>query len=137
MAYSFRKMFVIGQNLKHVYMTYSFLELLILFWLTLDIWCLNFQKQPSREALVQRCSKDALKNFAKSKGKHLCQSPFFNKVADLRLATVLKNSVDFAKFLRTTFFTEHLQWLLLKIIFSSHKRNIIYEYKLHGKPTMK
>ena len=31
LAYSFRKMFVIGQNLKHVQMTYSFLELLIFF----------------------------------------------------------------------------------------------------------
>ena len=34
LAYSFRKMFFIGQNLKHVYMTYSFFELLIFFWLT-------------------------------------------------------------------------------------------------------
>ena len=43
LAYSFRKMFFIGQNLKHVHMTYSFLELLIFFWLTLvDIWCLEF-----------------------------------------------------------------------------------------------
>ena len=30
-------MFFIGQNLKHIYMTYSFLELLIFFWLALDI----------------------------------------------------------------------------------------------------
>ena len=29
LAYSFRNMFFIGQNLKHVHMTYSFLELLI------------------------------------------------------------------------------------------------------------
>ena len=36
MAYSFRKIFFVGQNLKHVHMTYSFLELLIFFWLTLD-----------------------------------------------------------------------------------------------------
>ena len=28
LAYNFRKMFFIGQNLKHVHMTYSFLELL-------------------------------------------------------------------------------------------------------------
>ena len=35
MAYSFRKMLFIGQNWKHVHMTYSFLELLIFFWLTL------------------------------------------------------------------------------------------------------
>ena len=36
-------MFFIGQNLKHVHMTYSFLELLIFFWLTqVDIDCLEF-----------------------------------------------------------------------------------------------
>ena len=34
-AYSFRRMFFIGQNLKHVLMTYSFLKLLIFFLLIL------------------------------------------------------------------------------------------------------
>ena len=37
-------------------------------------------------------------------GKHLCQSLFFNKAANLRPATLLKRecfSVNFAKFLRT------------------------------------
>ena len=29
------------------------------------------------------CKKGALKNFAKFTGKHLCQSLFLNKVADL------------------------------------------------------
>ena len=28
------------------------------------------------------CKKDALRNFTKFTGKHLCQSLFFNKVAD-------------------------------------------------------
>ena len=39
------------------------------------------------EAVVQRCSvrKDVLRNFTKFTGKHLCQSPFFNKVAGLML----------------------------------------------------
>ena len=32
------------------------------------------------------CKKGALKNFAKFKEKHLCQSSFFNKVAGLRPA---------------------------------------------------
>ena len=91
------------------------------------------------KAVVQRSSrsevlrtKGVLKNFAKSTGKHLCQSFFFNKVADLRLATLLKKRlrhrcfpVSFAKFLRTPFFTEHLQWLLLKI--TSHPtKEILY-----------
>ena len=35
-------MFFIGQYLKEVHMTYSFLKLLIFFWLTLDVW---IQKQ--------------------------------------------------------------------------------------------
>ena len=52
------------------------------------------------------CKKGALRNFAKLTGKHLCQSLFFNKVAGLRPATLLKKRlwhrwfpVNFAKFL--------------------------------------
>ena len=37
LPYIFQKMFFIGQNLKHIHMMYSFLELLIFFLLTLDI----------------------------------------------------------------------------------------------------
>ena len=64
--------------------------------------------------------KGVLRNIAKFTGKYLCQSLFFNKVADLRPATLLKKklwhncfSVNFAKFLRTPFVTEHLWRLLL------------------------
>ena len=46
----------------------------------------------------------------------------FNKVADLRACNFIKKRlqhryfpVKFAKFLRTPFFTEHLQWLLLLV----------------------
>ena len=66
------------------------------------------------------CKKDVLKNFIKFTGKHLCQSLFFNEVAGLRPATSLKKRLwhrcfpfNFAKFLRTSFFIEHLWWLLL------------------------
>ena len=40
----------------------------------------------------RRCSirKGALGDFAKFTGKHMCQSLFFNKVTDLRPATLLK-----------------------------------------------
>ena len=74
------------------------------------------------EAVAQRCfcEKGVLRNFAKFTRKHLCQSLFFNKVADNRLATLLKMRlwlkcfpVNFAKFLRTTFLIEHLLCLLL------------------------
>ena len=52
--------------------------------------------------------KGVLRNFMKFKGKHLCQGLFFNKAAGLRCFPV-----NFVKFLRTPFLTEHLQWLLL------------------------
>ena len=50
----------------------------------------------------------------------MCQSLFFHKVAGLRPVTLFKkrlwhrcSPVNFAKFLRTPFLTEHLRWLLL------------------------
>ena len=64
------------------------------------------------------CKKGVLRNFANFTRKHLCHSLFFNKVAGL--ATLLKKRlwhrcfpVKFVKFLRTSFFIEHLWWLLL------------------------
>ena len=63
------------------------------------------------------CQKGVLKNFAKFIRKHLCQRLFFNIVASLRPATILKKRlwhryfpVNFAKFLRTVFVKEHLWW---------------------------
>ena len=61
--------------------------------------------------------KGPLKNFAKFAGKNKNgQSLFFNKVADLRPATLIKKKlrqacflVNISKFLRTPFFKEHLQ----------------------------
>ena len=70
----------------------------------------------------QRCSvrKGVLRNFAKFTGKHLCQVLFYNKVAGPEPATLLKQRLwhrcfpmNFAKFLRTPFLTEHFWWLLL------------------------
>ena len=61
----------------------------------------------------QSCSlrKSVLGNFANILGKHLCQSLFFNKVADLKPATLLKKRlwqrcfpVIFVEFLRTGFY---------------------------------
>ena len=57
------------------------------------------------------CKKGVLRNFAKLTEKHVCQSLFFNKVAGLTPATLLKMRlwhsgfpVNFAKFLRTFFY---------------------------------
>ena len=89
-----------------------------------------------------RCSvrKGVLRNFAKFTGKRLCQSLFFHKVAGLRTATLLKKRlwhrcfpVNFAKFLRTPFLTEHL-WLLLffcmkQVLSGFGKINISFIYQ--------
>ena len=68
------------------------------------------------------CKKDAPENSTKYTGKHFCQSLFFNKVAGLKPATLLKERlwhrcfpVNFGKFVRKSFFTEHLWWLLLQL----------------------
>ena len=78
----------------------------------------NHQIRSSRPGVF--CKKAFLRNFTKFTGKHLCQSLLFNKVSCLRPATLLKKRlqhrcfpVNFAKFLRPPFFTEHLRWLLL------------------------
>ena len=68
------------------------------------------QKQPFADAIQN----SILRNFAKFTGKHLPWSLFFNKVAGLRFQHRCF-PVSFAKFLRTTFFTEHLWWRLLCI----------------------
>ena len=66
------------------------------------------------------CQKSVFRNFAKFTGKHLCQTFYFNKVTGLRPAILFKKRlwhryfpVNFPKFLRTPFLTEHLRWLLL------------------------
>ena len=66
------------------------------------------------------CKKRVLRTFVKFTGKHLRQSLFFNKVAGLSPATLFKKRLwhscfplNFAKFLGTRFFIEHIWWLLL------------------------
>ena len=54
------------------------------------------------------CKKRVLRNFAKFTGKHLCERLFFNKSLWHRCFPM-----NFAKLLRTLFFTEHRRWLLL------------------------
>ena len=80
-------------------------------------YCLVCYKSSHREVF---CKKVVLRNFAKLTGKHLCQRLFFNKIAGLKSATLFKKRlwhrcflVNFAKSLRTPFFTEHLRWLVL------------------------
>ena len=79
----------------------------------------------------QKCSarKRVLRSFTKFRWKHLCQSLFFNKVAGLGPATLLKKRlwqwhrylpVNFAKFLRTLFLQNTSGLLLLCIVTPSY-----------------
>ena len=76
--------------------------------------CKNLQRfsfkllKPFCLSSEQSLRKGVLRNFGKFMGKHHCQNLFFNKVADLRPATLLKKRLwlrcfpeNFAKFLRT------------------------------------
>ena len=72
---------------------------------------LCFQKQPP-EVFYK---KSVLRNFTKFTGKHLCEGLFFNKVASLRPATLLKKKTlvqmftcEFCETSKNIFFTEHL-----------------------------
>ena len=87
--------------------------------LLVELW--NIYSRSSRPEVF--CKKSIVRNFTKFTEKHLRQKLFFNKVAGLRPATLLKKSlwhrcfpVNFVKFLRTTFFIDNLQWLLLLFI---------------------
>ena len=67
---------------------------------------------------------DVLKNFTNFTGKNLCWNFFLDKVADLKVCNFIKKRlqhrcfpVEFHKFLRASFFTEHLRWLLLEGVF--------------------
>ena len=69
------------------------------------------------------CKKDVLQNFSKFTENHL----FFSGDR-LRPATLLKKRLwhrcfplNFVKFLRTPFYTEHLRWLLLYVLVKSCK----------------
>ena len=86
------------------------------------------------------CKKDVFKNFAKFTGKHLCQSFFFNRVFRSQPATFLKKRlwdrcfpVNFVKFLRLSFLTEHLRWLLLHGVLYLHesiKVSFLFHFQL-------
>ena len=84
-----------------------------------DVICL--QKGLFRSSRLEVfCKKGVLRNLAKFTVKRLCRSLFLNKVADLRPVTLFQKRlwhicypVNFPKFLRIPFLTEHLRWLLL------------------------
>ena len=82
------------------------------------------------ELFIDRSSRPEVicRNFSTFVGKHLSQSIFFNKVAGLKPATLLKKRlwdrcfpVYFAKFLRIPSFTEHFA-----LIFEFKNQNNIF-----------
>ena len=98
---------------------------------TVNIWFISFTIEQIYNSVLkrfrsshQRCSmqKGVLRHFAKFTIKHLCQILIYNKVADLRPATLLKKKlwyrcfpVNFIKLLRTPFLQNTSGWLLLEI----------------------
>ena len=75
------------------------------------------------------------RNFPKFAGKHSCQGLFFKESDGLRPATLLKKRllhscffVNFAKFLKAPFVTEHIWWLVLYLssIFSTRSFFVWY-----------
>ena len=72
-----------------------------------------------------------LQNFAKFTGKHQCESLFLIKLQSL--VPGIKRPwhrcfpVNFAKFLRTSFLTEHLWWLLLSKMWLVWQFSIFHE----------
>ena len=84
-----------------------------LFFISIDLTRFSFVFVLVRSSCPEVfCKKGALRDFAKFTGKHLCQSLFFNKFLKKRLWHMFFH-VNFVKFLRTPFLTEHLRWLLL------------------------
>ena len=82
--------------------------------------------------------KGVIRNFVKFTGKYMCQSIFFNKVAGLRYATLLKKRlwdmcflVNIAKFLRTLFYRIRLGdcFCISNKVLCFHERYVICLYK--------
>ena len=75
------------------------------------------------------CKKGVLKTFAKFTGKDLCQSLCLIKLQ--ALAPDIKRPwhrcfpVNFAKFIRTSFLTEHLRWPLLSKVWLAWQFSIL------------
>ena len=79
------------------------------------------QSLPKSSRTQMFFKKGVLRNFATFTGKYLSWSLFLIKLQGLEPATLFKRDFNsgailfFAKFLRTAFSVEHLQWLLLSV----------------------
>ena len=109
----------------------------------MEILLATTQQKENDKSSHRRCSlkKDILKNFAKFTRKYLYQSLFFNKVAGLRPATLLKKRlwqkcfpVNFANLLRTLFSQNTSRRILLKIKVIPAKQIKRFQRELCHKP---
>ena len=83
----------------------------------LDLASVNFAKSNFFREIwrISLITISLLKDFEKFTGKHLCQSLFLGLQIYVKKRDWYRCfTVNFAKFLRTPFFIEHLWWLLLK-----------------------
>ena len=88
------------------------------------LWCIVIIWSVFRSSRLDVfCKKGLLRNSTKFTGKHLWHSLFFNKVAGLMPATLLKKRlwhrcfpVNFVKFLRAPFLRNTSRLLLLSVI---------------------
>ena len=107
-----------------VYTRQHLSRLVIYFHVSIDF---STKKEISRSSRPEvSCKKGVLRNFPKFTGKHLSQSLFFNKVAGLKPATLLKKRLwhrcfpmKFVKFFRTPFLQNIFGRLLLELEFES------------------
>ena len=73
------------------------------------------------------CEKGVLRNLAKFTGKHLCQSPFFNKVAGAASNFIKKEtlakvfSCEFCEISKNIFFTKHV-WATASLLPKSNNK---------------
>ena len=112
---------------------------------TVSLWFISSEKsaftacqhffRSSRPEVLNK--KGVARNFTKFTGKHLCQSIFFNKVANLRPATLLNMRlwhkcfpVNFMKFIRTPFLQNTSGRLLLFLLLSRLLIFIFAKYSL-------
>ena len=91
-----------------------------------EIWAWLSQCRSRHSELF--CKKGVLRNLPKFTEKHLCQSQSCSvKKVFLEISqnsqentcarvSFLNKVVNFAKFIRTTFLTEYLQWLFLPVV---------------------
>ena len=97
-----------------------------------ELIVISLDRSSHRSYFIKKC---CLKRFAKFKGKHLCQSLFFNKVAGLRLQLYLKRdlaqvlSLNFVKFLRTPFLQKTSGRLLLPGPLSQREEEVVCTQK--------